>query len=232
MSVLDSVLRILPSPVLDVDDWGYSLLPPSHRASPGAAGLVVTIRAKPTGKHFDPERIMLHTLGVQNKPERLTLERKPPQTMNSRVCMGDVTLVDRLNKSVEFFTFGGCMEFAQQPDETIYTLRSPAPILQLFPDMENIQDQFVSEVELELSALHARCGAHDGEFERHLAGLDAESLYGALLRELWRKYSSSKPLQATFPHLYKMLAHEVEWLEQNSAWREWGPSLDDVIGLP
>ncbi|MFQ5814516.1 MAG: hypothetical protein ACE5I2_15160 [Anaerolineae bacterium] len=38
---------------------------------------------------------------------------------------------DRVDKVVGFFTYGGWLESISVPGETVYSLRSPAPILEL-----------------------------------------------------------------------------------------------------
>lgn len=216
----------------EMEGWGYYLLPPEHPDSPGASGLVVAIRAKPTGRHFDPETMTLRMPGMNGQPERWTLERKPPQLYSARVCWGDVSLVDRVAKSVEFFTFGGTLEIQTDKRETIYTLLSPAPILMLLSDIASLQDQFVAEVEREFNALRAVCGLSESEFERRVAALAAQTLYEATMRALWKNYELSGVMQKTFPEFFHMLTHEVNQLKEHTAWWETGPTLAELVAAP
>jgi hypothetical protein len=41
-----------------MENQGYYLLPKFHPHSPGYTGLLVAIRERPTGMHFDPESII------------------------------------------------------------------------------------------------------------------------------------------------------------------------------
>jgi hypothetical protein len=229
MNLANQFARSLPSLAPDIDGWGYYLLPPAHPSSPGGSGLIVALRAVPTGKHFDPEKILLHAQGMHGQPELVQFTRKPPTNFQHQVCVGDIQLVDRKNKSVDLFMFGGSLDAAEHTAETIYSLTSSAPIVLLVSNTASVQDQFVAEVLLEFSTLHARSRWSESEFKHQLAALEPFTLYSGVVHDLWRKYSSSNVMQRTSPVLYRMLAHEVEWLSQHCSRQEWGPSLESLL---
>lgn len=97
------------SPLELMQNWGYYLLPKSHRDSPGYAGLLVAIRQQPTGEHFDPRRLHLRLRDVKGIVEWRTLDWLTPLEASAHACPGRLILRDRFDKSVEFFTFGGSL---------------------------------------------------------------------------------------------------------------------------
>jgi hypothetical protein len=223
----DEIPRTL---IAQVENWGYFLLPPSHPESPGYTGLLVAIRRAPTGKHFDPEKLHLLVVTAQGNPEAVTLERTPASTLAHRVCLGQVLLTDRRDKRAEFFTFGGSLEMAELADETVYSLRSPAPILPLTRDLESLPDQFVSEVQVQLNTLRMQWSAQaEGVFDKRLASIEPQRLYGAALRSLSEKYTHAPALRDTYPAFYKMLTREIEWLQAHGMWDAHAPTLEQLF---
>jgi hypothetical protein len=110
-----------------VRDLGYQLLPRTHRDSPGGSGLVVALRKEPTGKHFDPKAIRVRLRDVHGVAKQRSLSLLSQAPDSDRVCPGRVILTDRMDKRVEFFTFGGSLQVISAPDAQVYALRSSAP---------------------------------------------------------------------------------------------------------
>lgn len=224
-----SALEIPRTLISQVENWGYLLLPPSHPESPGYSGLLVAMRPMPTSKHFDPELLHLHVVSTQGRPEGMSFHRAPPFKTEQRVTVCEVKLSDRYNKAVEFFTFGGWLETAEYADETIFSLRSSAPIIFLTPRVDTPSDQLVSEVQVQLNMLRAEWGAREAEFERRLAGLSPRVLYEAALRSLLEKYGHSHALHDTFAPFYRLLTREAEWLRTHDAWTDSGQTLEQLF---
>ena len=214
-----------------VDNWGYLPLPPTHPESPGYTGLLIAMRPVPTGKHFDPEYLHLHIVNTQGRPEQISFTRSPEFTSEQRVTLCEIKITDRYNKAVEFFSFGGWLENAKYAQETIYSLRSSAPIIFLTPHAETAADQLVSEVQVQLNALRALWGENEAGFERRLASLSPRVLYEATLRSLLLKYGHSHSLHDTFAAFYKMLTREAEWLKTHDGWNENGQTLEQLFAL-
>lgn len=220
----------IPSTLLSqVESWGYLLLPASHPESPGYSGLLVAMRTTPTGKHFDPENLHVHVIGTQGRLENMSFDRTPVFSTEQRVTAGEVKITDRYNKAAEFFSFGGWLEAAKSPQETIYSLRSSAPIIFLTPRVDTPSDQLVSEVQVQLNALRAQWGIHEAEFEQRLASISPRNLYEAALRSLLQKYARSHALHDTFAPFHKLLTREAEWLEAHDAWSANGQTLEQLF---
>lgn len=221
-------LEIPRTLIAQVENWGYFLLPPSHPDSPGYTGLLVAIRRAPTNKHFDPETLRLHVVTAQGRPEAVTLDRKPNSPFAHRVCLGETLITDRFGKRVEFFIFGGSLEVAELADETIYSLRSSAPILQLTRDLESLSDHLASQAQVELNELRSLWRADDA-FDKRLASIEPQVLYRALLRALREKFSNAPALHETYPAFYKMLTQEIEWHQEHGARDEDAPTLEQLF---
>jgi hypothetical protein len=156
-----------------MENWGYYFLPKSHPDSPGFTGLLVAIRKQPTEKHFDPQAMRLRLRDKYNEAKWTTLGLHSPLELpikaSIHVCPGEAMLRDRTDKRVNFFVFGGSLEAVSVPDETVYSLRSPAPILKLTDDRESVPDQLAAETEALIGELEVRSGSDEEGFARRLA---------------------------------------------------------------
>lgn len=137
--------------------WGYFPLPKPHPDSPGYSGLPVAIREQPTGKHFDLQTLHLRLRDEKGLARWRTLSwLSPLQAGTDHACAGLITLRDRSDKRVDFFTFGGTLEETSAPGEIVYALRSPAPVLELTAHDETVPDQLASETELLMGEMEER----------------------------------------------------------------------------
>lgn len=214
--------------VQQMEHWGYYLLPRSHRHSPGHTGLLVAIRETPTRAHFDPESLHLQILREHGVPEWTTfhLEWRFPESC--QVCAGRVYLRDRTKKTVEFFTFGGSLESVAAPGETVYSLRSPAPIIELVDGMESPEDAFVYETEVRISKLHAKWGVDDVGFGQRLGQLEPNKLYAGSIASLLNELKTTN-LHEENNDLYAMLLRERNWLHQTNRWSNNPPTLEQLL---
>ena len=215
--------------VHQVENWGYYLLPRTNPHSPGHTGLLVAIRETPTRMHFDPESIKVQILDQDGTPEWATLHRKWRLWAPSRICAGRVILRDRLKKTVEFFTFGGMIESVSVPGETVYSLRSPAPVIDLTETSESPSDDFVFEVEALIGKLHAAWGKDDTGFGRHLGQTDPEQLYVASLYTVLVQLKQTQALREGHPELYTLLLEEKGWLKKANRWPAAPPMLEQLL---
>ncbi len=210
----------------DMAEWGYYLLPRSHPDSPGYSGLLVALRPRPTGQHFDPETMDLRLVaGGYPDPVTLTPHQPPPA---ARIFPGRVILRDRRGKRVDFFCFGGELEAEGRPEERVYLLRSPAPILELNPNPEDVAHQLAAEVELMLGVFHAR-RANDDTLNRRLAGLDPLEFYQACLASILLRFERARALQVSYRDFYGALLREKVWLLKMGRWPANPPTLGALL---
>jgi len=209
-------------------DWGYYLLPQSHRDSPGYPGVLVVIRDQPTGKHFDPKTLYL-PLQDEGVARWTKLRWSSPPTDSNHVCPGRVILSDRFDKRVEFFTFGGSLEATSGPGEMVYSLRSPAPVLELVAQQETIPDQLASETETLIAKIKARWELDDSGFNRRLAEVDPLQFYLATLQSILLQYKRAPTLEEVYHELRDALLREKEWLVAKDLWPANPPTLEDLL---
>jgi hypothetical protein len=217
------------SVMCQMEDWGYHLLSKFHSYSPGHTGLLVAIREAPTKMHFDPESIRLQLRDRDRIASWITLKLKAPFQETRHVCPGRVILSDRVDKRVYFFVFGGSLEVTFGPGETVYTLRSPAPILEITESPESIPGQLAFETEAMIGALQARWRPDKKGFARRLAEVDPLRFYLASLHSILLRYEQSRALQESFDDLYDALLRERGWLKKAGHWPASPPKLEELL---
>jgi hypothetical protein len=217
-----------------MENWGYYLLPKSHPDSPGYTGLLVAIRKQPTEKHFDPQAMRLRLRDKHNEATWTTLGLHSPVELpikaSLHACPGEVILRDRTDKGVNFFVFGGSLEAVSVPGETVYSLRSPAPILKLTDAPESVPDQLASETEALIGELQVRWGSDERGFARRLAQADPFQFYVATLQAiLARNERDHHTLQETFHEFYLALRNEKAWLAERGKWPTPPSRLEELL---
>ncbi len=199
-----------------MENWGYYLLPKSHPHSPGYTGLLVAIRKRPTERHFDPHSMRLRLRDEHGEAEwtRLWLESplELPIEGSMHVCPGEVVLHDRTDKRVDFFIFGGSLEMVCVPGETVYSLRSPAPILKVTNSLESVPDQLASETEALIGEVQVKWGSNEKGFAQRLVQVDPLEFYLAVLNSILVRYEQDHTLQETYDEFYRVLRKEKRWL--------------------
>lgn len=214
----------------EMEDWGYSLLDKAHPDSPGYTGLLVAIRQTPTELHFDPEAIELRLAEPGSQIRQVTLGLNLAFSASRRVCAGQVVLRDRIDKRVNFFVFGGTLEATTVPGETVYSLRSSAPILALTERRESAPTQLALETESLLAKIQAKWGLNDAGFTERLVQVDPHLLYVACLDSILTSYQQTANLRHSFHEFYEMLLREKEWLVQSRQWPITSPGLARMLG--
>jgi len=214
--------------VEQLENWGYLCLPKAHPTSPGYTGLLVAIRESPTRMHFDPESVCLQVVGRSGRPTRTTFHLQSHFPRSKRVCPTVVTLRDRMEKEVEFFTFGGWLDSTSVPGETVYSLRSPAPILKL-ENPASLPARFTAESEALLAKIKAQWGAEDEEFDLRLSQIDPLLLYVAVVRATLAHFREVPALRREDPHLYATLQQEAKWLKEIDHDPATSPELEALL---
>lgn len=110
-----------------VADLGF-VANPDLPDRPGPAYLVVALRATPTLRHYDPEAVE-YWVTRAGRGERRVLSRGTPVPFSEDFSWGMVRLVDRLQVSNEYLTFGGRVDAGLCADAVVAAFTSPAPLL-------------------------------------------------------------------------------------------------------
>lgn len=218
----ESVLELVKS-------WGYRPLTKPHPDSLGYGRLLVAIRKQPTEQHFDPQRLHLRLRDEHGLAKWRTLSWLSPLEGSGHVCPCLITLHDRSDKRVYFFTFGGTLEATPGADKTVYELRSPAPILELTGRDETVQDQLASETGELLGEIEVQWKADEKGFSRRLAQVDPAQFYLATLQSLPHRYEHTHALEDTYHELHDALCREREWLAEKGQWPTQSAALEDLL---
>jgi len=213
-------------------DWGYLLLHKPHPMSPGYRELLVALRKKPTGMHFDPEKVRLWVrdeYGCAHSTEiSLVLLKLQPEP--THICPGPVALFDRKQKRVDFFTFGGTMRIVPGSGEVVCALRSPVPILRVPAMSDEPSARLAIEVEALMGKAHAEWGQEDEGYLRRVAEVDPFLFYVASLNSILIHYEEHVTLREEDPELHDLLHQEKEWLEESGRWPLQPPILESLLG--
>jgi hypothetical protein len=199
-------------------NWGYYSLAKPHPGSPGHSGLLVAIREEATGKHFDVQTLRLRLRDEYGRAKGRAFIWLSPLEGTGHVCPGTVTLEDRSDKQVEFFTFGGSLEMTSGSGEVVYSLRSPAPVLELTSPEETVPDQLAYETEELLGRIEVKWGEDKKGFSRRLAEVDSLQFYLAALGSILHHYEQVHVLEDTHHEFFTVLRREREWLIAKSLW--------------
>jgi hypothetical protein len=217
------------SVIHQMENWGYYLLPKQHPHSPGYSGLLVAIRETPTEMHFDPESMRLRLEDARGEVSRTTLSLRWSFRGTRRVFPGRIILRDRIGKRAEFFAFGGSVKATHIPGKTVYSLRSPAPVLRLTGPPETTPDQLASETEVVQGKLAAKWIPNEDEFARRLAQMNPLRLYLASLDSILARYKQTFSLREIFHDLYDALLAEKRWLMKTGQWPATPLSLEELL---
>jgi hypothetical protein len=210
-------------------DRGCHLFPAVHHDSLGYSGLAIAIRPSPTGKHFDPETLRLRLCDRRGIAAWTTLSWSSVNVASDCVCLGRAILSDRSQECIEFYTFGGSLQWIRGPDEMVVLLRSPAPILELDPEEETIVDQLACETEALLSKAEVAWGQDERGFSQRLADMDPLSLYASALHSILYSYGCSTPLREAFHDCNETLLWEKHRLMAEGLWSIDPPLLEDLL---
>lgn len=210
-----------------MEHWGYFLLPKVRVHCPGYSGLLVAMRETPTQAHFDPE-VMRVRYADQSDAGWATIKLHSALEDGRHVLAGRIIVSDRVDKRVEFFTFGSSITVETTPHEVIYSVTSTAPILELTDDTENTANQIASEAEGVIAVCKASYAQHDDQVEAKFAVADPMALYVTALRLLIRHYERRQSLREGHHLTYAILTEERKWLLENGQWQTAIPASDTL----
>jgi hypothetical protein len=213
-----------------IDHWGYLLLPPPYPECLGHSGLLMAIRAKPTQQHFDPESVRVRFLEPPDTARWATLRLHTPVAGARSVFPGRIILTDQKGKGVEFFTFGGLLEVAAEPQQAVIQFRSPAPVLEITGDSESVTDQLASQAEVVIAELQAGWVMREEGFVRRVAELDPAVFYAVIVQAILQRYERAHTLLLGERRLQTALLKERENRRGAGRWPANLPGLDQLVG--
>jgi hypothetical protein len=207
-----------------VSDLGF-LAGPDIPDRPGPAYLLVALRDHPTLRHYDPERID-YWVSRKGRGTRGSLTRATPMPLDGEFSWGLIRLVDRLDVTNEYVTFGGHLSAAPVDSATIVVFSSPVPLLR-----RGGHSQVWDAGADELSAFFARLVAAIDlrpELERVVCDADPLVRYSAFLADVVGRYRSSPSLRHAEARVWSLLRGEESRMrgDHAPAWKEGRELLD------
>lgn len=201
-----------------VSDLGF-LAGPDLPDRPGPAYLLVALRDHPTLRHYDPERIH-YWISRKGRGVRGSITRATPVPLDADFSWGLIRLVDRLEITNEYVTFGGHLSAAPVDSATIAVFSSPAPLLR-----RGGHSQVWDAGADELSAFFARMVAAIDlrpELEDLMCDADPLVRYSAFLADVAGRYRASAVKRNLDARVWSLLRGEEGRMRNGhpDAWRQ------------
>lgn len=208
---------------------GYIFYPSKRPDEPGHPRLDIILRETPTGLHFDPSKVLLHTVSQAGEVHSSAIDHPWDGLGEYKVLAGRVVIQDHVGKSHQAFTFGADLNIQTDDEQTLCVLSSEAPIYSLEPE-NRIVNLFVQEVEILLAERRAAWGDNVDGFERRLASIRPLSLYSACLgalRQRFQHYPHSE--EELIQRLTRFLHTESQALHSGSYPSFQAPPLAELL---
>ncbi len=197
----------------------------------GLAGcLQVFLYDTPTLAHFDPEMMRIPVRIADQGVESLSVYHPWTGPRRFEAAPGRIILVDRKNKEVEGFTFGGGLEILVADELTTCTLQSPVRIIELVRGDSELM-MLATEVEVLLAERCAFWGRDEESYEARLAKVDPVLLYAMCLSALTvRTDSLDVALNDPAVRAFRtFLRRETVSMQAEGTWPASMPALSDVL---
>jgi hypothetical protein len=211
-------------------DLGYFFHPSRTPDLPGHPRLDVTLYPTPTMEHFDPEQASFEVADPETGIEQVHIAHPWTGPEHLRVAIGYIRLVDRHDKVVTAFSFGGSLDIAVDEDHTRCSLVSSSPIFHV-EDKQDLPALLVNEFEALLAIRRAGWAGDEVGFNRRLAGLAPVQLYAVGLEEVEARLLQS-PITLR-GDLYWMMRHMVNelrrQLQEAGNWPDPLPTMADLL---
>jgi len=199
-----------------LETMGYVTLPRLHADSPGFSGLLMLLRRQPEG--HEPQRIDLRLHQWDGRATRTHLHGDTASLSSNAVCPGRIVVSDGHGQDSVFYSFGGALESEAQNGETIYSLRSDAPVLALQTERETVADMLADETEALFARAQAATKLLPGDFLDRLVRAGAAAVYLAILESLLPEGGEPLVPEQHRPEFAAMLVREQAWYRATGRW--------------
>jgi hypothetical protein len=195
------------------------------------AQLLVAIRERPTGAHFDPEVIRYWRTGDDGRghPAELTLDSRFP--VAGDFAWGKLELMDRFGMQNEFVSVGGILRAERTAEGSVAVLASPAPILRM-----GGHSQGIDRVALELAAFFGRMMVpidFQPGSEQRVSRATPLARYAAFIAYEAERYRTHGVLREEHQAQATIICEEASRLRRDAApaWTA-GQQLLESLGIP
>ncbi len=212
------------------EQLGYYFHPTRRAGSPGHPQLDVNLYGEATEKHFDPHRVTFWAISLGGDVTRITIMHPWHGPQQLRLCAGRMAIVDRTDKTVEAFLWGGDLTITGHDTHTRCEFTSSAPIIHL-QDTQTMPTVLVSEFEAMLAQLQARWGGDDTGFRKKLATVEPFPLFVAGLVTIKARLAAAPA--NLHGQRYQQAAHlinqTIQTIQANDRWPVSPPDLSDLL---
>ncbi len=173
---------------------------------------------KPSGLHFDPERIDLEICG-QYGIDHITITHPGNPKKHYQIPAGNIHIEDRVNKTLEIFTFGGFVDIESMNDCTLCSFYSDAPILVGYQE-ETPATIFIDEAEILIAERRAAAGTNIEKYGEALCQVDPLTLYYTCLKTVKERLTHiTRNHDEPTTRLIHIIKDEMGYLEEESVKR-------------
>jgi hypothetical protein len=191
-------------------DYGYLLVPPRRPTEPGYAGIEIVLCEQPSLSHFDPDQVLLLVSTSDGSAETLKVTHPWIGSARWRLCVGQVDLLDRKGKHVDFFTFGGELTIEKAAHGcTHLTLSSEAPFL-LTQSQTSPVNLLIQEVEIQMAQARAEWLGKNQNFDSCLASIEPFELYRMCLAAILQRIGQFSQRDEAVFRLCHVLKDELD----------------------
>jgi hypothetical protein len=198
-----------------LESFGYYTLPRPHADSPGYGGLLAILHQAPQG--HDLERIQLNLHEWNGKISRVNLHANLDQPLSHVLCPGRIVIRSHQEREATFYTFGGSLESESLPGETVFSMRSAAPVLELLPESETRADLLAIETEALFARIEAQQQLSSEQLWDRLAKAGPEAVYLAVVQSLLLD-AEATAVSNYHRDFHKMITSERDWYQQAGRW--------------
>lgn len=213
-------------------ELGYYFHPARQDEFLGHSRLDINLYEKATDKHFDPQHATFWLVESNGEVAHTKIFHPWRGHKQLRVCVGRVIIVDRKDKVVEAFSWGGDLEIVIHNTHTSCELTSSAPIVHLISS-QDIATVLVSEFEATLAQLHAHWGGDDYGFKKQLGTIEPFTLFVAGLVTIKERLEHTT-LQALHNNRYRqalhIVNHTIKTIQSEGQWPATPANLADLLG--
>jgi hypothetical protein len=215
--------------VMKEPELGYIFYPGQSQF--GDERVDVVLRREPTQEHFDPERVHLKVC-TSHGVQVLDIQHPWRQPGETRLCEGHIRVLDRYQKFIDVFSFGGLVKITAVTDKTTCIITSPAPLLELTAG-NSTAILLANEIDILLARSRAQLNPRSPtEFDEKLAGIDPLPFYISCLNELRKKFVYNTiyqdPIRQRFKHKLNL---EIARLQHDNSWPSSIPTLAELINI-
>lgn len=211
----------------DLPEIGYLFYFPKFDEPGENFRLDVFVSSIPTEMHFDVQHVKYNVRNEHNITEHLTVSHPWTSIKSATVCPGTIIMEDRNGKKEEAFSFGGQLSIEEKEAQTICSLVSPAPILEI-STANPMQKLFVEELGIIVAEKRAMF-ADEHAYRQKVCSVEPFALYQACLHALVEKFEALPKNDETNQRFLFFLHSHVRRMKAAGVFQGYFATLEDIF---